>query len=101
MNTQSNDTQAVLDRPTAAERLAALHQPRKERTTHWVVGGNYAVAVEVEVMYDSGFSSESYLSVETVHRLEELTRLAKAGDVAALEAAGTVYVRQSSLNSAR
>ena len=101
MNTAIGESQAVLDRPSSVERLEALRLPRKELITHWVVGGDYAVAIEVDAIFDSGFSSESYLSTETVHHLEQLTRLAKAGEVAALEAAGTVYIRKSSLNSAR
>lgn len=66
---------------------------RREKIIEWVVGGPYAVAVEVEVLYPGDDPSEPCFTPENVRYLEKLQALAEAGDVEALKKVGTVYVR--------
>jgi hypothetical protein len=66
---------------------------RTQRITQWVVGGSYAVAVEVDAVFPSDDPSEPCLTVQTVRKLEELAERAEAGDIEALRRAGTVYAR--------
>jgi hypothetical protein len=73
-----------------------MNAPTRERTqriTQWVVGGPYAVAVEVEAIFPPDDPSEPCLTPQTVRFLEELAERAEAGDVEALRQAGTVYTR--------
>jgi hypothetical protein len=66
---------------------------QKQRITQWVTGGACAVAVEVEAVFPPEDPSEPCLTPETVRYLEELAERAEAGDVEALQRAGTVYLR--------
>jgi hypothetical protein len=70
-----------------------LKQKHVERVTEWVSAGPYAVAVEVEAVVYPDRLDAPYLTPETVRHLEEVARLAEAGDVEALRRFGTVYVR--------
>ena len=66
---------------------------RPSRIIQWVSGGQYAVAVEVDVVYPPDDPSEPCLAPATVRYLEELAERAEAGDVETLRRAGTVYTR--------
>ena len=54
---------------------------RRQRIIQWVVGGNYAVAVEVEAVFPPDDPSDPCLTPQTVGALEELAERAEAGDV--------------------
>ena len=73
---------------------------RTERKTKLVAGGDYVVAVEVEVVYPPDLPDEPCYRVETIRRLERVRELAKQGNVAALEKEGTVYVRRDAMATA-
>jgi hypothetical protein len=55
---------------------------RREKRKRWVRRGDYAVEVEVEVVYPPGGPSEPCLEPATVRRLDEIARRAAKGDVA-------------------
>jgi hypothetical protein len=73
--------------------MSTSAQGRTQRIVQWVVGGRYAVAVEVEAVFPPDDPSEPCLTPQTVRALEELAERAKAGDVDALRRAGNVYAR--------
>jgi hypothetical protein len=73
---------------------------RTQRIIQWVVGGNYAVAVEVEAVFPPDDPSEPCLTPQTVRALEELAERAEAGDVGMLRRAGIVYARVRDLDPA-
>jgi hypothetical protein len=73
--------------------LDCLKEKQTGRITEWVTGGPYAVAVEVEIVIFPDRLGEPYLTPETARYLEKLAQLAEAGDVEALQQAGTVYVK--------
>jgi hypothetical protein len=75
-------------------------QGRTQRITQWVVGGCYAVAVEVEAVFPPDDPSEPCLTPHIVRLLEELAERAEAGDVEALRRAGVVYMREQELRPA-
>src|SRR5262249_53076952 len=77
-----------------------LRQKRTERVTQWITGGPYAVAVEVDAVIYPERPGEPYLAPETVRFLEQLEKLAEAGDVGALQKAGDVFVRLRQLSPA-
>jgi hypothetical protein len=58
---------------------------RREKRTRWVQRGQYAVAVEVEVVYPEDDPSEPCLEPATVRRLDEIARRAEQGDLAYLQ----------------
>jgi hypothetical protein len=70
-----------------------LEKEHAERVTEWVAAGPYAVAVEVDAIIYPNRLDSPYLTPETVRHLEEVARLAEAGDVEALKRFGTVYIR--------
>ncbi len=74
--------------------------PRTETKMELVAGGDYIVAVEVEVIYYPNDPDEPCYRVETIRRLERVRELAKQGNVAALEKEGTVYVRRDAMATA-
>ncbi len=71
--------------------VVQVSKQRTERLVEWVTGGRYAVAVEIDAVFLPG-RSEPFLSPETVRRLEQICKDAQAGDVAALQKAGKVFV---------
>ena len=73
--------------------MSTSTEGRTQRIIQWVVGGDYAVAVEVEAVFPPDDPSEPCLTPQTVRVLEELAERAEAGDVEALRRAGTVYAR--------
>ena len=70
---------------------------RTERRIKLVQGGDYVVAIEVEVVYPPDLKDEACYRPETIRRMEHVADLARLGDVDALEHEGTVYVRKGLL----
>ena len=64
---------------------------RREKRKRWVQRGEYAVEVEVELVYPADYSSEACLEPETVRWLDEVGRRAEAGDIEFLRRAGRVF----------
>ena len=64
---------------------------RREKRKRWVQRGEYAVEVEVEVVYPSDDSAEPCLEPETIRRLDEIARRAEAGDLEYLRRVGRVF----------
>jgi hypothetical protein len=57
----------------------------------WVQRGQYAIEVEVDVVYPSEAPSEACLEPATVRWLDEIARRAEAGDVEYLRMVGRVF----------
>ena len=64
---------------------------RRERRTRWVQRGQYAVEVEVDVVYPEDDPGEPCLEPVTVRRLDEIARRAERGDLAYLQRVGRVF----------
>jgi hypothetical protein len=64
---------------------------RRETRKRWVQRGQYAVEVEVEVVYPEDCPSDACLEPATVRWLDEIARRAEAGDVDFLRKAGRVF----------
>ncbi len=64
---------------------------RREKRKRWVQRGQYAVEVEVEVVYPADCPSEACLEPATVRWLDELACRAAAGDLEYLQKAGRVF----------
>ncbi len=64
---------------------------RREKRKRWVQRGEYAVEVEVEVVYPSDDSAEPCLEPETTRLLDEIARRAEAGDLQYLRRVGRVF----------
>lgn len=64
---------------------------RREKRKRWVQRGEYAVEVEVEVVYPAEDPSEPCLEPATVRWLDEVARHAEQGDLAFLRKAGRVF----------
>jgi hypothetical protein len=64
---------------------------QREKRKKWVQRGEYAVEVEVEVVYLADYPSEACLEPGTVRWLDELARRAEAGDIEFLRTAGRVF----------
>jgi len=64
---------------------------RRERRTRWVQRGQYAVEVEVEVVYPADDESEPCLEPATVRKLDEIARRAEQGDLSYLRKVGRVF----------
>jgi len=64
---------------------------RREKRKRWVQRGQYAVEVEVEVVYPAECPAEASLEPATVRWLDELARRAEAGDLEYLQNAGRVF----------
>ncbi len=64
---------------------------RREKRKRWVQRGQYAVEVEVEVVYPDEEPSEPCLEPQTVRWLDEIARRAEQGDVAYLRTVGRVF----------
>ena len=75
---------ASRDKPGAAAR-------RREKRKRWVQRGQYAVEVEVEVVYPEDDPTEPCLEPATVRWLDEIARRAEQGDLAYLRRAGRVF----------
>jgi hypothetical protein len=64
---------------------------RREKRKRWVQRGQYAVEVEVEVVYPADDPAEACLEPETVRWLDEIARRAELGDVGYLRSVGRVF----------
>ncbi len=64
---------------------------RREKRKRWVQRGQYAVEVEVEVVYPEDDPSEPCLEPATIRRLDEIARRAEKGDIAYLRCTGRVF----------
>lgn len=64
---------------------------RRERRKRWVHRGEYAVEVEVEVLYPADDPTQPCLEPDTVRWLDEVARKAADGDVAYLQKVGRVF----------
>ena len=64
---------------------------RREKRKRWVQRGQYAVEVEVDVIYPGDDPSEPCLEPATVRWLDEVARRAESGDIAYLRTVGRVY----------
>jgi len=64
---------------------------RRETRKRWVQRGQYAVEVEVEVVYPEDDPSEPCLEPATLRRLDEIARKAEEGDVEYLQKVGRVF----------
>lgn len=64
---------------------------RREKRKRWVQRGEYAVEVEVEVVYPEDDPSEPCLEPATVRLLDEIARKAEEGDVAYLQKVGRLF----------
>ncbi len=64
---------------------------QREKRKRWVQRGEYAVEVEVEVVYPANVPSEACLEPATVRWLDEVARKAEEGDVQFLRGAGRVF----------
>jgi len=64
---------------------------RRERRKRWVQRGQYAVEVEVEVVFPDEDPSEPCLEPATLRWLEEIARRAESGDVEYLHRVGRVF----------
>lgn len=68
----------------------------REKRKRWVQRGDYAVEVEVEVIYPAAAPTEACLEPATVRWLDEVARKAKQGDVDYLRGVGRVFQAVSS-----
>jgi len=64
---------------------------RRERRKRWVQRGQYAVEVEVEVVYPEDDPSEPCLEPATLRWLDEVARKAEEGDVQYLKKVGRLF----------
>ena len=64
---------------------------RREKRKRWVQRGEYAVEVEVEVVFPIDYPSEACLEPATVRWLDEVAKKAEEGDVGFLRRAGRVF----------
>lgn len=64
---------------------------RREKRKRWVQRGQYAVEVEVEVVYPAEAPTEACLEPATVRWLDEIARRAESDDLAYLRQVGRVF----------
>jgi hypothetical protein len=64
---------------------------RKQKRKRWVQRGQFAVEVEVEVVYPEDDPSEPCLEPATVRWLDEIASKAEKGDVEYLRKVGRVF----------
>ena len=64
---------------------------RREKRKRWVQRGQFAVEVEVDVVYPEEDQDDACLEPVTVRWLDEIARRAEAGDVAYLQNVGRVF----------
>ena len=66
-------------------------EQRRETRKRWIQRGQYAVEMEVEVVYPKDDPSKACLEPATVRWLDEVARRAEAGDLEYLRSAGRVF----------
>lgn len=86
----------ILDRTFSGERrlLSGLRHEMaetREKPKRWVQRGNFAVEVEVEVIFPVEDPSEACLEPATIRWLDEVARKAEEGDVEFLRRAGRLF----------
>jgi hypothetical protein len=64
---------------------------KREKRKRWVQRGEYAVEVEVEVVFPTDAPEEACLEPATVRWLDEVARRAEEGDLEYLRRAGRVF----------
>jgi hypothetical protein len=64
---------------------------RREKRKRWVARGDFAVEVEVEVVFPKEDPGEPCLDAATVRRLDEIALRAAQGDVEYLRTVGRVF----------
>ena len=64
---------------------------RRERRKRWVQRGDYAIEVEVDVIYPVDDPTQGCLKPATVRWLDEVARKAEEGDLQYLRRAGRVF----------
>jgi hypothetical protein len=64
---------------------------RREKRKRWVQRGEYAVEVEVEVLYPADDPSQPCLEPDTVRWLDEVATKAAEGNVQYLQKVGRVF----------
>lgn len=64
---------------------------RREKRKRWVQRGNFAVEVEIDVIYPAEDPSEPCLEPATVRWLDEIACKADEGDVQYLQQVGRVF----------
>ena len=64
---------------------------RREKRKRWIQRGQYAVEVEVELVYPEDDPSEPCLDPSTVRWLDEIARRAEEGDLEYLQGVGRVF----------
>lgn len=64
---------------------------RREKRKRWVQRGDYAVEVEVEVIYPADDLSEPCLEPSTLRWLDEVASKAQEGDLEYLQRVGRVF----------
>jgi hypothetical protein len=69
----------------------SLMAERREKRKRWIQRGQYAVEVEVDVLYPSDDPSEPCLEPDTVRWLDEVARKASEGDIEYLKKVGRVF----------
>ena len=63
----------------------------REKRKRWVQRGDYAIELEVEVIYPADDPTEACLEPATIRWLDEVARKAEEGDVEFLRRAGRVF----------
>jgi hypothetical protein len=66
-------------------------QERREKRKRWVQRGQFAVEVEVEVIFPADDPTEACLEPKTVRWLDEIAHKAQQGDVDYLRKVGRVF----------
>jgi hypothetical protein len=64
---------------------------RREKRKRWVQRGQFAVEVEVEVVYPAEAPTEACLEPATVRWLDEIAKRAERDDLAFLRQVGRVF----------
>jgi hypothetical protein len=64
---------------------------RREKRKRWVQRGDYAVEVEIEVVYPAESPDEACLEPATVKFLDEVASRAQRGDLAYLRSVGRAF----------
>ena len=64
---------------------------RREKRRRWVQRGDYAVEVEIDVVYPAEAPNEPCLEPTTVQWLDEVARRAEHGDLSFLKSVGRVF----------
>jgi len=72
--------------------MAERHQDeRREKRKRWVQRGDFAVELEVEVVYPSDDPSEPCLEPSTIRWLDQVASKAEEGDLEFLHRVGRVF----------